>query len=382
MSADVEKMFSVRESVWWQGTSEDKGQASILGDHPKWEDARILAGLDWDPQSETLHRPIDVDALKDEYTHVMFDAELSDAQRLDRLVELAAAAQKQVEGWKHVHRSDTIATLACTMDSYEVITNSDFGGIFDAVLGQDNVKFETGGCLEGGKRVWMLAKLDEPMTLPGDSTVTYPFMALMSRHDAMGATVLRATNVRIVCKNTFNMAEMAQDGKAVRNNSGTYSFVHRGDWHSRVEEARTAVSGVRAEARAYVELSKSLLLVKVNKTTTTKFINTFIPAPPDGMASDRVLRNVETSREKLAEILASPTVAGAGIGGTAYGLIQGAGEYLDHARQARTWETKLNRSLLRPEPLKARALSIVRELTEDSPKPRVRVAPSVDADAV
>jgi len=51
------------------------------------------------------------------------------------------------------------------------------------------------------------------------------------------------------------------------------------------------------------------------------------------------------------------------IAGTPYGLVQAAGEYLDHVRNARSWETRLNRTLIRPEPLKHRALSLVREIT-------------------
>jgi phage/plasmid-like protein (TIGR03299 family) len=358
MAASVDEMFSVNQRVWWQGTSEDHGQANILGDHPPWEKARVLAGLAWDPTEEDLNRPLDLIKLRHEYEKIMFDATLSPAEQLDKLTAAAANAQQTLDGWKHVYRDDTTATLACTQDSYQVISNSAFGEIFDAVLGQDNVKFETGGCLEGGRKVWMLAKLDEPIVLPGDNTVTVPYLALMSRHDALGSTALRGTNVRIVCSNTFNAAEMAGERSA-----GSYSFVHKGDWRSRVDEARQAVKGVRDGAKAYENLANELLVVKVSAVTTTKFVNTFIPAPPDGMASDRVLRNVEASRDKLRTILASQTVAGAGIGGTAYGLVQGAGEYLDHARTAKTWETRLNRSILRPEPLKAKALGIVRELT-------------------
>lgn len=359
MPAEVDKMFSVNQMVWWQGGAEDRGQADILGDHPPWEKARVLAGLDWDPAEEDLNRPLDLIALRHEYERIMFDAELSDAQRLDRLTAAAANAQKTLDGWKHVYRDDTAATLACTQNTYEVISNSDFGGIFDAVLGQENVKFETGGCLKGGRKVWMLAKLDEPITLPGDETVTVPYLALMSRHDALGSTALRATNVRIVCSNTFNSAEMMGNRGA-----GSYSFVHKGDWRNRMEEARKAVAGVRDEAKAYEALANDLLAVKVTKRLTNLFVAEFLPAPPKGMASDRVLGNVEASRDKLREILNGPTVKGAGVAGTAYGLVQGAGEYLDHARTAHSWETRLNRSLLRPEPLKARAMSIVRELTD------------------
>ena len=42
--------------------------------------------------------------------------------------------------------------------------------------------------------------------------------------------------------------------------------------------------------------------------------------------------------------------------------MQAAGKYLDHVRTARSWETRLNRTLIRPEPLKHRALSLIREL--------------------
>jgi hypothetical protein len=44
-------------------------------------------------------------------------------------------------------------------------------------------------------------------------------------------------------------------------------------------------------------------------------------------------------------------------------LVQAAGEYLDNVRRAHSWESRLNRSLIRPEPLKHRALKLVREIT-------------------
>jgi hypothetical protein len=34
----------------------------------------------------------------------------------------------------------------------------------------------------------------------------------------------------------------------------------------------------------------------------------------------------------------------------------------DHVRAARSWQTRLNRTLIRPEPLKHQALSLIREV--------------------
>ena len=43
MSADIEEMFSVREMPW-------HGEGQVLDEYPgSWDEARILAGLSWDP---------------------------------------------------------------------------------------------------------------------------------------------------------------------------------------------------------------------------------------------------------------------------------------------------------------------------------------------
>jgi hypothetical protein len=51
------------------------------------------------------------------------------------------------------------------------------------------------------------------------------------------------------------------------------------------------------------------------------------------------------------------------VRGSAYGLVQAAGEYLDHARSYRTQDSYLGRTLLRPEPLKAKAVALARRVT-------------------
>src|SRR6185437_9656023 len=116
-----------------------------------------------------------------------------------------------------------------------------------------------------------------------------------------------------------------------------------------------------AEMRRYTELARDLLAIRITPEQRELFINQFIPKPPDGLITDRVARNVDEVRRALRLLFDSPTTAP--VAHTAYGLIQASGEYLDHVRNARSWETRLNRTLIRPEPLKHRALSLVREIT-------------------
>jgi phage/plasmid-like protein (TIGR03299 family) len=203
--------------------------------------------------------------------------------------------------------------------------------------------------------VWCLALLDEPVELPGDDSPTLPYLAITNRHDGTAACALRATAVRIVCANTFRAAELEGE-----RTGATFSFIHKSSWRNRLDEARQAVTGARTEMRRYTELAHHLLGIPVSPRQRELFVTEFIPMPPHGLVTDRVARNVEEARQALRLIFESKTTEQ--VAASAYGLMQAAGEYLDHVRTARSWETRLNRTLIRPEPLKHRALSLIREV--------------------
>jgi phage/plasmid-like protein (TIGR03299 family) len=326
MPANVESMFSVRQMPWHR-------EGEILDDYPgTWAEARVLAGLDWDPVTN------------DVYTVARY-------RRND-----LSPVYEPVEGWRAICRSDTGAVLSVNKDSYTVISHGEMGEIVEAVLAQPNVKWETAGVLDGGRSVWCLALLDEPVTFPADDSPTLPYLAITNRHDGTAACALRATAVRIVCANTFRAAELEGE-----RTGATFSFIHRSSWRSQIEEARRAVTGARAEIRRYTELAQELLAIPISPRQRELFVAEFIPMPPEGLVTDRVARNVEEARQALRFIFESKTTEQ--VADTAYGLMQAAGEYLDHVRNARSWETRLNRTLIRPEPLKHRALSLIREVT-------------------
>jgi phage/plasmid-like protein (TIGR03299 family) len=325
MPANVESMFSVRQMPWHR-------EGTVLDGYPgDWDTARRLAGLDWDPVATQVYALADLNA--DGTGHY-----------------------EPVEGWKAITRSDTGTVLSVNRDSYTVIGHGEMGEIIEAVLAQPNVRWETAGVLDGGRAVWCLALLDEPVELPGDDSPTLPYLAITNRHDGTAACALRATAVRIVCANTFRAAELEGE-----RTGATFSFIHRSSWRARIEEARKAVTGARAEMARYTELAQELLGIPVTARQRELFITEFIPMPPAGLVTDRVARNVEEARAAVRAILASKTTEQ--VADTAYGLVQAAGEYLDHVRAARSWETRLNRTLIRPEPLKHRALSLIREVT-------------------
>jgi phage/plasmid-like protein (TIGR03299 family) len=324
MPANIESMFSVRQMPWHR-------EGTILQDYPgSWEEARKLAGLDWEPVTAPVYA---VTGMNDDGTE----------------------HYEPIDGWKSIARSDNGAVLSLNKDTYTVIDHGEMGEIVEAVLAQPNVKWETAGVLDHGRAVWCLALLDEPITLPGDASPTLPYLAITNRHDGTAACALRATAVRIVCANTFRAAELEGERTGT-----TFSFIHKSSWRNRIEEARQAVTGARTEMRRYTELATELLGIPITRKQRELFVTQFIPMPPQGLVTDRVARNVEEARQALRLIFESTTTEQ--VAGSAYGLVQAAGEYLDHVRTARSWETRLNRTLIRPEPLKHRALALVREV--------------------
>lgn len=327
MSANVDSMFSVREMPWHR-------EGVILNEYPgSWAEARIQAGLDWDPIPMEIYE-------------------------LDGMDELGQPVYKGIYGWKRIANSKTMETLSVRPEGYTIIDHGEMGEIIESVLEQPNVQYETAGSLNNGKAVWCLVKLDEPFTLPGDDSAVIPYMAITNRHDGTAGCTLRATAVRIVCANTFRAAEMEGD-----RTGATYTFRHTRNWREHLDRAREAVTGTRKEIEDYKVLATNLLGMPITEGQRELFVVNFIPAPPEGLITERVMNNIETARGQLRGLFNS--ITNEQVKDTAYGLVQASVEYLDHVRRANSWETKLGRSLMRPEPLKQRALALATSIAKN-----------------
>lgn len=354
MSAQVDSMFSVRLKPW-----HDPQGKFVIDEYPgDWNEARKLAGLEWEPieapvyhQSGTELQEVPVF----EPYGMSEDAEPLYKRTGTRFVESPIYDTNPDN--KHVIRSDNGKILSVVSDGYTLINHAEMGEIVEAVLAQPNVQWETAGSLDEGRATWCLVSLDEPIELPGDTTVTCPFLGITNRHDGKGSCALRATAIRIVCFNTFRAAELEGE-----RTGATYSFRHSKKWRDRIEDARQAVHGARQEMVQYKAMATELLGQPINAGQRELFVTTFIPAPPEGLVTERVMSNIEAARAQLRGLFDSPTTAG--IQDTAYGLLQAGVEYLDHVRTARTWETKMNRTLIRPEPLKSKTLGLIREIVK------------------
>ena len=140
MAANVETMFSTREKPW-------HGLGTIVEEAPASADALRLAGLDWNVVQ------------KDIFTN-----------------------HGKVDGYKANVRDTDNQVLGVVTDRYKVIQNVDAFAFTDELLGE-GVRYETAGSLQGGKKVWLLARLPREYIISGERIT--PYLVFSNTHDGV-----------------------------------------------------------------------------------------------------------------------------------------------------------------------------------------------------
>lgn len=245
MAANVESIFSVRETPW-------HGLGTIIQDAPDSKEAIKLAGLNW-------------------------KVEQSDV--------ICAADGSIIPGFKANIRDVDGKVLGMVTDRYKIVQNEEAFAFTDALLGE-GVRYETAGSLASGKRVWMLARMEGRMMT--DEKVD-PYLVFTNSHDGTGAIRVAITPVRVVCQNTLNFA--------LKTAERQWSCVHVGDIQSKMEDARLTLMNADKYMEALEEEFGELKMKKMDSDKVKKYIDDLLPI--DEKDSDRKKKNIQELRDDL-----------------------------------------------------------------------------------
>jgi phage/plasmid-like protein (TIGR03299 family) len=347
-----DKGIAVRKPSW-------HGKETLLQEYPlNWEHGRELAGLTWEPEAFPLFRkvtklvPVREFALTGggEGAVAASAAEYLDGEWVQR-VEVFETANAQ-----EIRRNDTGDVLADSVSGkFELLLHEQMGPIIEAILDQPNVKYDTIFSVRGGRQVAVCVLLDEPVQIKGDNSMYLTYLVILNSHDGTGACKVLFTTVRVVCANTIAKADREGDRTGVQ-----FSFRHTTGMADRIAQAKDALQGARDATLEWVGIAEQLALTPFSIEKRNQFVDAFIPMPPAGTSTVRVLNNVEQARSKLHVLFASRTNRDQAH--TALGVVNAAVEYLDHVRAYRSSGSYIGRQLLNPETQKARAIKLVREL--------------------
>jgi phage/plasmid-like protein (TIGR03299 family) len=335
---DTDGLFVVREPAW-------HGLGTVLDHTPSREEAQQIAHP-WEPVDETLYRQVVTVHAHDKDCWINVEGPASQPPSLVCGLEEGPSTHfEAIEGFVGKARSDIGTLLGVTSDTYQSIRNAEMYDIAEALEksfgdAPSPVLYETGGSLMGGKKVWLLIRLAEPLKVKGDpygDTIMY--YALQNAHDGLGSFRGQATGTRIVCDNTSQMADL--DARA----RGTeFVFRHTRNVQERIEQAKQALAGWREGIETWNQLAEHYVTLPVSEQGRELFLEQFVPMPAANVISDRVRNNIEEARAHIRKILVSPTCEG--IQHTPWGLLQASVEYSQHVRRANTKETLFKRAYL------------------------------------
>lgn len=280
MAANIETMFYTREKPW-------HGLGTKVMNAPTSKEALELAGLNW----KVLQEP------------------------------LVTASGSGVEGYKANVRDTDRKILGVVTDRYKIIQNEDAFAFTDELLGE-GVRYETAGSLQGGKKVWLLAKLPQEYIIAGERIS--PFLVFSNTHDGSGAVKVAVTPVRVVCNNTLNLA--------LDTAERCWSMIHTGDVRGKIEEARNTLFHAEKYMDNLGKEFERLRKKSISDDTVKEYIEILLPM--DESMSTQQRRNIRKLREDM-EIRYFDAPDLQDVGRNAYRFINAVSDFATHANPLR-----------------------------------------------
>lgn len=246
---------------------------------------------------------------------------------------------------RHVlFRSDTKTAMSIVSDGYQIVQPQRVLEFFHGTAAENNLTLETAGTLHGGARYWALAKTGHELRVAGTDLLK-GYVLLATSCDGSLATTAKFTSVRVVCQNTLSAAlgdrreeirvlhSSKFDETKVKMNLGLIAE----DWKEFGDRANV-LAGVKVSKKAAVlTLIKAFGDYEKFEADLAKFRQL---VDPSGKAFEEQ-PNVSVMANVIK--LFDGKARGAGLKsstGTAWGLVNAATEYFDHAA-GRSPDTRL-----------------------------------------
>ena len=215
-------------------------------------------------------------------------------------------------------------------NKYEICQNRDAFSFID-YIGNDIEGFEyvKAGEISNARTqglIYVIAKIPD-ITLLGDAVT--PYIIFQNSHDGMGSVKATISPLRIICQNQFNLA--------FRQASNTVRVVHSSKMDSRLIVARNMMKEVGTYMQTFEDTAEHLATKKVSYDQIIEIFNDVFKYDPEKM-TNRQATNFEMNR---AEFLSCYNANdNQNFVGTAWGVMNGAADYLTHHQGQRKTSTE------------------------------------------
>jgi phage/plasmid-like protein (TIGR03299 family) len=235
-------------------------------------------------------------------------------------------------------RNDTWTPLGYASASYVPIQLPDLAKVWDPVLrdadGTQRGMIETVISLRGGARIVLVIKVPGDWHVAGEAHV--PYLTAMTSFDSSSNAIWGLTITRTVCANTLSMAlgewrgnekgiTLATDDEpTIGKSTRALRVRHRGNVAAKMEKVSGVFEKAFSEFNGYKARAEKLAATRISLSDARDILAQVIEGESE--------RSTKMREDVLALSVGGVGQRGTDMAGTAYGLLQGTTEYVDHHR--------------------------------------------------
>ena len=230
-------------------------------------------------------------------------------------------------------RDDTGAALSVVSADYQVVQPAEVLEFYRDLVAQRHYTLETAGALDGGRKVWALARTGMVANIAGNAADQLgAYVLLATSCDKTLATTVSFTSIRVVCQNTLGFA--FNDMSANRRR------------HLKIDHSKKFDHDSVKESLGLIDEAWSNFLMQVNPmakrsltdSSAQKFFESLFVAPDEagtkpisGAKGREVYQLMCLYRSARGQDLATAK-------GTLWGAVNAVSYYTDHVRSSKSTE--------------------------------------------
>lgn len=228
-------------------------------------------------------------------------------------------------------RSDTHQALSIVSDDYMPVQPRKVLEFYRDLVERRHYTLETAGALNGGRKVWALAKTGLVADVGSEAADKLgAYVLLATSFDKSLATTVTFTSVRVVCQNFLDFA--IKDSKSAGRRSIKVNHSQKFD----VDAVHAELGLMDASWESFKQKLNPMVGMKLNSDAAREFFTSLLITPKEkeeGKFSDRKEREVV----QLMSLYASaPGQSIATANGTLWGAVNAVTYFVDHVRSGAT----------------------------------------------
>lgn len=261
----------------------------------------------------------------------------------------------QVMDSHHVlFRSDTKKPLGVVSPDYKIVQPRAVLEFFRELIEGNGYKLDTAGTLFGGRKFWALAKVASAPVVGQD--VLGAYLLLATSCDGSMATEARETTVRVVCNNTLSMARYGTADAKVSHRTRFDAADMKAKLGLTQDHFETFMDDARqlahkqvtnAQAQAFVrELLRPTekAMVPVDAATGAADFATLLARPARISDNTTEAQRAPKGEQDILSLFRGSMLGQGlpGASGTAWGLVNAVTAFVDHSKQAKSVDHRLD----------------------------------------